>query len=416
MRYRFSFFLCIILGFFSGKSYAQQLEKMKTLLDSIILDGIDSMAYPGATIYILHGGEELYHKVYGFHTYDNIIPVKQDDVYDFASVTKVTSGLPVLMQLYGEGKFDLDATLKDYFQPFRKSDMGKLTFRKMLAHQAGLQPYIVFWQEAFKEDGSLKKNSFAFGYSPDYPIKLGDHLFVHKDYKEKMYKAIRKADVEENPGYRYSGLLFLILPDVISGLVGDDFETYLYENFYVPMGLELSYNPRKRFPHDRIIPTEKDDFFRYEQVDGMVHDEAAAMLGGVSCNAGLFGTARSLGKLFQMYLNGGELDGRRYITEDAIREFTRYQYPEADNRRGLGFDKPLLEYKEEDSYVAKDASPGSFGHSGFTGTFVWADPEYDLVFVFMSNRVYPSRNHRKLYTMNIRPKIHQVVYDYLNQE
>ncbi len=415
MVLKFSSLFFLLWVFYPCRCNGQELDSMKTRLDSIITDGIDSMAYPGATIYIIYEGKELYHQTYGYHTYEKNNPVKEDDIYDFASITKVTSSLPVLMQLYGQGKFDLDAKLKKYFPPFRKSDMGNLTFRKMLAHQAGLQPYIVFWQEAFEDDGSLKKNSFAFGYSPEYPIKLAQNLYIHKDYKEKMYKTIRKADIEDHPEYRYSGLLFLILPDIISRLVGDDFETYLYEHFFVPMGLEIAYNPRKRFPHSRIIPTEKDDFFRYEQVDGMVHDEAAAMLGGVSGNAGLFGTARSLGKLFQMYLNGGEIDGRRYIASDALREFTRYQYPEAGNRRGLGFDKPLLEYNEEEAYVARDASAASFGHSGFTGTFVWADPEYDLVFVFMTNRVYPTRNQRKLYTMKIRPKIHQRVYEYLKK-
>lgn len=397
------------------QSQDEDFSEMKFQLDSIILEGIDSMAYPGAQVLVLIGGEEVYHKTYGHHTYDKEIEVKKDDIYDFASVTKVVSGLPILMQLYGEGKFDLDAQLKNYFPEFKKSNLSKLTFRNMLAHRAGLIPYIVFYKDAFNDDGRLKKNSFSFQYSKNFPIKITPRLFLHKDYKEKkMYKAIKKADVDDEGQYRYSGLLFLLMPEMIELLVGDDFESYLYENIYVPLGATtLTYNPRKRFTKSRIIPTEKDNFFRYQLVHGTVHDEAAAMLDGISCNAGLFGSTQDLARIFQMYLNGGVYEKNRYIPEKAINEFTRYQFPEEDNRRGLGFDKPLLEYDADLSYVAKDASRESFGHSGFTGTFVWADPKYDMVFVFMSNRVYPSRTHRKLYSMGIRPKIHQAVYDAL---
>lgn len=419
-RTNFSLKVTLVIVFvFFGINYVHSQDKdysvMKSQLDSIILDGVDSMAYPGAQVLVLVGGKEIYHKTYGHHTYNNEIAVKKDDIYDFASVTKVVSGLPVLMQLYGEGKFDLDAQLKDYYPDFKKSKLAKLTFRNMLAHRAGLTPYIVFYQDAFKDDGRLKKNSFSFQYSKDFPIKITPRLFLHKDYKEKkMYKSIKKSEVDDEGQYRYSGLLFLLMPEIVELLVGDDFESYLYENIYVPLGATtLTYNPRKRFPKSRIIPTEKDNIFRYQLVHGTVHDEAAAMLDGISCNAGLFGSTQDLGRIFQMYLNGGVYEGKRYISQEALNEFTRYQFPKEDNRRGLGFDKPLLEYDADLSYVAKDASQESFGHSGFTGTFVWADPKYDMVFVFMSNRVYPSREHRKLYSMGIRPKIHQAVYDVL---
>ena len=409
--------LLILIGaFLNGYGQKADTAFLKHQLDSIILDGIDSMAYPGAQVLIKIGGITVYHQTYGHHTYEGSYPVKKDDIYDFASITKVTTGLPILMKLYGEGRFDLDTPLKDVFGEFKKSNMSKLTFRDMLAHRAGLTPYLVFWRDMLDEDGRRKKNTFSFGYSIDYPIKITDNLFLHKDYKKKMYKSIKKSEVDDAGQYRYSGLLFLLLPDLLEPLIGDDFESFLYENFYVPMGLTtLTYNPRKRFPPERIIPTEYDDFFRYKQIRGTVHDEAAAMLNGLSCNAGLFGAAEDLANLFQMYLNGGTLYGRKYIDEKAVLEFTRYQFPQEDNHRGLGFDKPLLEYDETKSYVARDASKASFGHSGFTGTFVWADPEYDMVFVFLSNRVYPTRENRKLYSMGIRAKIHQAVYQAIDK-
>jgi CubicO group peptidase (beta-lactamase class C family) len=199
---------------------------------------------------------------------------------------------------------------------------------------------------------------------------------------------------------------------VVERLTGEPLESYLKETFYQPLGaFTLTYNPLHSFPAERIVPTERDTFFRKIQLQGTVHDETAAMLGGVSGHAGLFGSAGDLAKLVQMYLNGGEYGGERFISEVAVREFTRCQYCPDGNRRGLGFDKPLIEYDPELSYVAKSASPESFGHSGYTGTFFWADPKYDLVVIFLSNRVYPNRSHTGLSDLNIRPRVQQVVYD-----
>jgi len=194
-----------------------------------------------------------------------------------------------------------------------------------------------------------------------------------------------------------------------------DYRTYLRENFYDPLGATtLGYRPLDRdFPLSRIIPTEVDTFFRMSVLHGVVHDEGAAMMDGISGNAGLFSTAEDLAKLYQMLLNGGTFNGRRYFRERTIAEFTRRHYAEEDNRRGLGFDKPLIEYDADASSVAKQASSRSYGHSGYTGTMVWADPEHDLLFVFLSNRVHPSRNRRAIYTLGIRPRVHTLLYEHL---
>ncbi len=211
--------------------------------------------------------------------------------------------------------------------------------------------------------------------------------------------------------YLYSGLVFYLFPEIIERLSGQKYTDYLYENFYYPLGATtLTYKPLDKFDLERIVPTEYDSLFRKGQIHGKVHDEGAAMMRGISSNAGLFANANDLAKLFQMYCNYGFYGCREYVSERTVQEFARYQYPENDNRRGLGFDKPLPEPKV-DGNAAISASRLSFGHSGFTGTFAWADPKYNLVYIFLSNRVYPTRENRKLYDLNIRTDIQEVFYE-----
>jgi len=391
-------------------------HRLNETLDSIILDGIDSLAFPGAQLYVYQGDSIIHHESYGYHTYQNKRAVDPHHLYDLASITKVSTGLPLLMKLTDKGMFNLDVPASTYVEDWQSSNKADITFRQILSHQAGLIPYIVFWAETLKNNGNFKRKTFKHKQSKRFPVAINDSLFLHKKYQHKMLKKIRETTLEEKK-YKYSGLSFLRMPEFISSIINSDFEQQLYLNIYQPLGIErLCYNPLNRFQLEEIVPTEIDTAFRNKLVHGYVHDEAAAMLGGVSCNAGLFGNAESLGQLFRLYLNDGNWNGRQIISKKTLREFTRYQYPDNDNRRGLGFDKPLLDYDPESSYVAKSASPESFGHSGFTGTFVWADPTHDMVFVLLTNRVYPYRSQRKLYTMNIRPKLHQAVYDWMMKE
>jgi len=383
-------------------------------LDSIILNGIDSMAFPGAQLYVIHKDKVIINKTYGHHTYEKQKMVSKTDLYDLASLTKVMSGLPILMKLYDKGMFDLDVPASTYIPYWKKTNKAHQSFRDILSHQAGLEPYIVFWAKTMKENGNFKRRTFRSKLSRRFPVKIHENLFLHKRYTSKMWRSIKRSPVNKEKNYKYSGLSFLHMPEMISKMIQSDFETQLYQSFYTPMGIDrLCYNPLNTFTLDDIIPTEKDTSFRKTLVHGRVHDEAAAMLHGVSCNAGLFGNAESVAKLFHMYLRNGNYSGKQYITAQTIKTFTSYQFPENDNRRGLGFDKPPLEYVDGQSYIAKSASSSSFGHSGFTGTFAWADPDHDLLLVFLSNRVYPDRSQRKLYTMNIRPQIHQALYDFL---
>lgn len=381
-------------------------------MDAIIQDGIDSMAFPGAQVLIAKKGQVVYQKNFGYHTYDKVQKVESHNVYDLASVTKVTTAVPALMRMQDDGLFDVDAKLVDYFPDFKGSNKADMYFRSILAHNAMLQPYIVFWQKAKKKNGKYRGRTFKTNPHRNYPIKLTDNLYLHKKYKGKMMDLVKKTPLNKDSGYVYSGLTFLMYPDLVKAKTGKRFDQYLYSTFYRKIGANnLVFNPLERINPQHIIPTEEDDFFRNQLVQGTVHDEAAAMLSGLSGNAGLFGNASDLAKLLQLYLNKGSYGGEQFITPATIQEFTECQFCDEGNRRGLGFDKPLIEYDAAKSYVAKSASKYSYGHSGFTGTFFWLDPAEDLMVIFLSNRVYPTRNNRKLYSLNIRPKLHQAAYD-----
>ncbi len=381
-------------------------------VESILQEGLDSMAFPGAQVLIAKNGQVVYQNNFGFHTYDKTQAVRSTDVYDLASVTKVAAGVPALMRMQDDGLFDIDAKLADYFPDFKGSDKGDLFFRSILAHNAQLQPYIVFWSKTQKKNGKYRGRTFKTKAHKNYPIKITDNLYLHKKYKGKMMDLVKKSPLNKEPGYVYSGLTFLMYPDLVQTKTGNRFDRYLYTTFYKKIGANrLVFNPLERINNTEIIPTEEDDFFRNALVHGTVHDEAAAMLSGISANAGLFGNSTDLAKLLQMYLNGGSYGGEQFIEKSTLRDFTTCQFCDEGNRRGLGFDKPLIEYDAKKSYIAKSASKYSYGHSGFTGTFFWIDPAEDLIVIFLSNRVHPTRNNRKLYTMEIRERLHQAAYD-----
>lgn len=384
-------------------------------IDSIANLGIEKAAYPGCQVLVAKNGKVIFHRCYGFHTYDSIQRVEKENIYDWASVTKVTGPLPAIMKLVDEKKINLDSPFSKYWPDFKNSDKKNLIFREILAHQARLIPWIPFWQMTLNKEGNLDSNIFKSHPTKEFNVHVSKSLFMNEGFKKIMYDTIRNSELKPRKRYLYSGLSFYLYPEIISNVTGQPYEDFLKENFYKPLGAySITYNAYKHFSLKRIIPTEMDDFFRNEKLQGFVHDEGAAMMGGVSGNAGLFGTTNDLAKLFQMYLQKGYFGGRRYISEKTINEFTRIQYPDNKNRRGLGFDKPLIDnYKNKlkDAYPAVNTSKNSFGHSGFTGTFAWTDPDNKLLFIFMSNRVFPSRDNQTLYKYNIRTAMHQAIYD-----
>ncbi len=392
-------------------------EELYHRIDSIARLGLDSAAYPGCQVLVAKDGMVFFHKCYGYQSYLKEKKVEPDNLYDWASLTKVTGPLPALMRLVDEKKFNIDDPFCNYWPDFKGTNKEHITVREVLAHQARLPAWISYWQMALDDKGRLNKAVFKHQPSPKYDVRISEHLFMNHDFRKMMFDTITHVKLLPRKRYLYSGLSFYLFPDIISNITGESYEKYITENFYRPLGAyTINYNPYKHFPLNKIIPTETDDFFRKEKLQGFVHDEGAAMMGGISGNAGLFGSANDLAKLFQMYLQKGYFGGRRYISEKTINEFTKIQFPEDDNRRGLGFDKPLIDnYKNKlkDAYPAVDASKNSFGHSGFTGTFAWADPDNGLLYIFMSNRVNPTRNNTRLYDLNIRTALHQAIYDSL---
>ena len=393
---------------------------LNKMIDSIAQAGIAAKAFPGCEVLVARNGAVVFHKAYGFHTYYKRTKTQKSDLFDFASLTKVTAALPAIMKLYDEELLKLDVPFATYWPAFKHSNKSNMTLREILAHQAGLQAWIPYWKYTVKKNGKFKRRIFRRDASSRFDVPVSPGLYLNKNYRKTMYREIKKSPVSIEKKYLYSGLSFYLVPQIVKNFTGEDFEIFLKKNFYHPLGAyTLTFNPYRTYPLQDIVPTEVDTFFRKVPLHGYVHDEGAAMMGGVSGNAGLFGTANDLAKLGQMYLQMGFFGGVQFISDTTMKEFTRYQYPDNGNRRGLGFDKPLLgndTLPDNEAYPAKSASPASFGHSGYTGTFLWLDPKENLLYIFFSNRVYPTRLNRKIYQMNIRTSIQQALYDAIMKE
>ncbi|TRO67134.1 glycoside hydrolase family 3 N-terminal domain-containing protein [Christiangramia sabulilitoris] len=402
----------IRLGYTLPEDVGMDSFVLNSKIDSLMQEAMDARAIPGGEVLVARKGMVVFYKAYGFQNYTDTLRVKKDDLYDLASITKISSTLPVLMQLVDEGKFDLEAGINEYLPYFENSNKADIPFRDILAHQARFKPWIPYWKNTLRNNGSFKWNTFKQDSSRRFPIKINDQLWLHRNYKKKIFKAIKKSPLEKEAAYKYSGLAFYLTPEIIERITGESFRKVLDERIFDKVGAStLTYNPVKKFPLSRIIPTENDFLFRREAIHGTVHDEGAIMMGGVSGNAGLFSNANDLAKLMQMYLNMGEYGGQRFIQTKTLKDFSTTQFAENNNRRGLGFDKPYLKYAGEDSNTSKSASKSSFGHTGFTGTMAWADPEKDLVYIFLSNRVIPNRENTRLYKLNTKTKIQQAIYD-----
>lgn len=382
---------------------------LETQIDSMIRKGLEEHAFPGCQILVARKGRVVYHKAYGYHTYHQRVETRNTDLYDLASITKIAGPVPCFMKLQDEGRFNYHSSWNTYWPALNHNPKGMLTMEEILAHQAGLEPWIPFWENTYNRNDEPKWWTYQPELVRNYTLPVADHLYLHKRYKPKIYQWIRKSPLEEKKEYRYSGLAFYLFPNIIQNLTGEDYQEYLYRHFMHPLGAyRFTYNPYKYFDLTNIVPTELDTAFREQVIHGYVHDEGAAMMGGISGNAGLFSTANDLAKLLEMYRRKGEYGGMRFFSDSILREFTSVRFPENENRRGMGFDKPLLDNEEvlhEEAYPTKSVSPSSYGHSGFTGTFAWVDPQYELVYVFLSNSVHPTRSNSKLLKMNLRTNI-----------
>jgi len=410
-------------------------------LEAIIAEAIREKAMPGCQVLVARYGKVVWNKAYGTHTYRKKKAVTTSDLYDLASITKIASTVPALMRLRQQGRFHEDSLLGRFMQLPDSCDKADLCMADILAHQAGLPPWIPFYQNLLEpldhsqaltsfnwspqyslqigpseygnRDVVYRDSSFTETFSPDYPVRVADHLYMRKSLRDTMYRMICEAELLDS-SYRYSDLGYYFFHRIIEEASDTLLYPYVWHHFYAPLGAEtLGYLPLNRFPRERIVPTENDLFFRRQLLHGHVHDPGAAMLGGIAGHAGLFGSAHDLAKMMQMYLNGGTYGGDRYIDPEVLIRYTSRYSTCNGNRRGLGFDRPLPEEETGEGPTCGDASPVSFGHSGFTGTIAWVDPAYQLVYVFLSNRIHPNQGNTRLIEDNVRTRIQQVIYDAL---
>lgn len=377
-------------------------------LDLVAKEAVTKRATPGCQVFVAKDGHVIYEKYFGHHTYEDNQPVGFYSLYDLASITKIAGSTLALMDLYEARQLDLDRTLSDYMPALRQSNLADLKLREVLTHTAGLKPWIPFYAQTVVD---MHWSDAYYCYEPDeiFCIKVADSLYMRKDYVDSMISIIASTDLNSPGQYKYSDLGFYIMKRIIEGMTLRPLDEYLTDGYYRPLGLRfMRYKPLQNFPSEQIVPTEYDQVFRDQVIHGHVHDPGAAMLGGVSGHAGLFSNANDLGVLMQMLLNGGRYGGERFLLESTIEYFTKRQH--SRSRRGLGFDKPEPD-PDKGTPTADSASLESFGHTGFTGTCTWVDPKYNLVYVFLSNRVYPTAENKKLVQLDIRTRIQQAVYD-----
>lgn len=368
---------------------------------------IETKSAPGGVVMVNHHGRTIYSSAFGSHTYDNQRAVLIGDLFDLASITKVASTTLCIMKLVEDEVIDLDKSFAYYMPEFKGSPCGEIQIRDALMHQSGLPSWIPFYVSSLDQRDTVYSNHWQAGYSQ----KVADTMFIRDDVSEAIWDTIAAQQLTSNPSYRYSDLGFLLLGRLVEKVTGEPIDAFVYNEFYFPMGLEsMMFNPWQWIDRDYILPTENDTLFRKQLLDGYVHDMAAAMLGGVAGHAGLFSNADDLASLFQMLLNGGTWQGRRYLDKSTIDYFTAWQkYP--GNHRGLGFHKPNRDL--DGGPTSNNVSLATFGHTGFTGTSVWADPATDLIYIFLSNRCYPNAYNPNLVRENIRTDIQEEIYNTL---
>ena len=382
----------VFVLFISLNSYSQ-IEKS---IDSLINSSIKLNAFPGAQLYIKKGNYE-YKKSYGFHTYDSLTKVEDDHLFDLASITKSLAGTLAIMKMKDDYNFDIDKNLKYYLKDFNKTKQGETSIKDLLSHTSGWRPYISHQQYLVKKNGKLKKKFVKKSLSKKFSNQLSRSLYIKNNYYKVIKKRIKKTELNNIGTYRYSGLFFCLIPEITKNLSGENFDKYLNDKFYSPMGLSATFNPLNKYNIEKIVPTEIDNNFRKELIQGTVHDETAAIMGGISANAGLFSNAEDLSVILKMILNKGIHNNKQMIDSETVELFTKnHIYNDSLNNRGLGFDKVRI-VSENKVYPNEKLSNKSFGHTGFTGTMFWVDPEKDLILVFLTNRVYPNRDEGSFY-------------------
>jgi CubicO group peptidase (beta-lactamase class C family) len=381
-------------------------DKILKRIDNLVEDAIQQKAMPGCQILIARNSKIIFEKAYGYQTYDSIVPVNQHTIYDLASLTKVLATTSGIMFLLENDSIDLDQPLSFYLEYLKGTNKEEMTIREVLAHQAGLYPYFPFWKKTkdiFPLIDSASENT----------IRIGEKSWINTSVKDSLIQWAAYSDLVEDrfdtlsyDQYIYSDVGFYFLKDLIELRSGERFDEFVSIRLFKPLQTGLAFQPLEQYKAHDIAPTELDTQFRNELIRGYVHDHNAILMGGVAGQAGLFGNAKDVAKILQMYLNEGSYHNQQYFKAETIQAFNHRYFDH--NRRGLGWDKPG---SDENGPVSKLASDETFGHTGFTGPSVWADPKENLIFVFLSNRIYPSAENTKLIDMNTRTRIQDLVYN-----
>ena len=380
-------------------------------IDSIAHHAIEEGAFPGCQVLVSIKGNIVYEKSFGHHTYESdALKVKNNDVYDIASITKIAGSTLIAMYLEHFNLFHVDKTLGKYIPELTQgTEYENIVLREMMAHQAGLKSWIPFYIKTLKE-GILNPEVYRDTIDSLYAIPVAENIFIHKNYTQYMYDKILSNPLGAKK-YKYSDLCYYFTQKVFESILGEGQDVFLHRKIYEPMGLQnIRYTPLNHFEKDRIIPTEHDQKFRKQLIHGYVHDPGAAMLGGVGGHAGIFSNAADLASIMQLFIKNGSYAGNQFFTESIRTRFTKKQYE--NNRRGIGFDRPR---ENGGGTCSKLASQSSFGHSGFTGALAWADPKDEVIFIFLSNRVHPNQENWKIRDMNIRTDMQKIVYQALRR-
>ncbi len=391
----------------AGVVEQKALDRLDMFMARNIADGV----FPGCRVLAARNGKVFYDKAFGFTRYDKMHPVDTNMLYDMASCTKVLATTMAVMRLYEQGKLDLDKTLGDYLPQARGTNKAGLHIKDILLHQAGLRGWIPFYKETVENDGKLKSDLYRKTPTAGYGIQVAKDVYLRSDYIDTMWSRIYASPLDNAGKMVYSDLDFFFLAAVVKQITGHTIDKYAEEEFYKPMGLKrITYLPLARFDTSQIVPSEAEITFRSQVLWGFVHDPGAAMLGGVGGHAGLFASAHDVAAIFQMLLNKGVYGTKRFFKPQTIEKFTAYNTKLS--HRGLGFDKPLPE-ADESGPAGERCSGFAFGHQGFTGTCAWADPATGVVFVFLSNRVFPSGANTKITKLGVRTTAQDLIYEAL---
>ena len=392
-----------------GQRDASLSEKYVFKMDSVAMAGIRNGAYPGCQIVVMKDGKMLYDKCFGNFTYGGGHQVQPDDLYDIASCTKIFASTLAIMKLYDDGLIDLNQTLADFFPYLKGNPHGKLKLIDIMTHQAGLKAWIPFFMATVDENGPMFE-FYSNQIDENHNVRVAENLYLINNYEDRIFDSVSKTPLGKKK-YLYSDMGFYYMPKIVKQITNQNIMDYLNEKFYLPMNLNhICYQPLNRFVREQIAPTENDTVFRKQLIWGDVHDQVAAMFGGVAGHAGLFSNAHDLAVLVQMLLDEGIYDGVRYLKPETVRHFTKAPFAANGNRRGIGFDKLPID-KKGSSTASKSGSMKGYGHTGYTGTFFWADPANKTAIIFLSNRVYPDAEPNKLVKEGTRTALHDILYE-----